>query len=290
MRVIFCSCAKLQSFAPQLVWERIRHERPDVLLLLGDNIYLDRNDHVDPRELSEELRRLYAAQFAEENFARLLADLRERHGRVLAIYDDHDFIGDERLGGEDESSLASAARAEFVRAFQPVQTGDDVYHATQVGDVLFVVCDTRFYRRSPSVSATDRNAVLGEAQWTWLEQTLASASAPFIVIAASTNFHRFRDEAWEQYPVAFTRLRQLLLGRAGALIVSGDIHNNDSYDESGVIELVSSGVSRQGLVFGGLRENYGILDFDSLGVSVEFKGLKPRQRSRFRIDLASWQL
>lgn len=169
-------------------------------------------------------------------------------------------------------------------------TGSDVYYSKQLGNILLLVCDARFYRRAPQVSRKDRNAILGEPQWNWLEALLAASQATFVVLASSSNFHRFGDEAWEQYPAAFERLRQLLAGRKGALIVSGDIHNNENYDESGVIELVSSGVSRSGFVFGGRRENYGIMDFDTTGVDVQFKGLKRREQAHFRIDLSKWRL
>lgn len=290
MRLLFASCSKLQSFSPQPVWDRIRAERPDALLLLGDNIYLDENRHRDPRVLAAELRTLYAAQFAEESFSRLLTDLRDRGAPLFATYDDHDFLGDDRYGGDEEPSLREAARAELVRAFQPPQTGSEVYSATQLGDLLLLVCDTRFHRRSPLVSGADRNAILGEAQWSWLESHISATESTFIAVATSSNFHGFRDQSWERYPAAFERLRNLLCGRAGAMVLSGDVHNNDSYDESGVIELVSSGVSRAGRVWSGPRENYGVLDFDGAGVTVEFKGLKPRQRSRFRVEIASWEL
>ena len=36
------SCANIQQVNPQPVWSEIRAERPDVLLLLGDNIYATR--------------------------------------------------------------------------------------------------------------------------------------------------------------------------------------------------------------------------------------------------------
>ena len=89
---------------------------------------------------------------------------------------------------------------------------------------------------------------------------------------------------------AFERLRQLIGNRKGALLISGDIHSNQSYDDSGVIELVSSGVSRRGIVFGGLRENFAVLAFGKQGVSVQFRGRKKRDQASFRIELDEWTL
>lgn len=90
------SCAKLQQVDPQPVWSEIAALRPDVLLLLGDLVYLDHDRHDDPAALAAELRRLYDAQFAEANFAALRADLAARGAALLSIYDDHDFLGNNR--------------------------------------------------------------------------------------------------------------------------------------------------------------------------------------------------
>ena len=66
MKIAVASCTKLQQTNPQQVWSEIQNERPDVLLLTGDNIYLDHDNHKDPAKLREELQRLYAAQLAEQ--------------------------------------------------------------------------------------------------------------------------------------------------------------------------------------------------------------------------------
>lgn len=140
MKLAVASCSKLQQVNPQPVWSEIKAEKPDVLLLLGDNIYLDHDHHSN----------------AEPNFAPLLADLRARNAPVIAIYDDHDFLGNNRYGGDHDPALANAARAEFVLAFSPTMTGKDLYHRRTIGNVDIVLLDERFYRRSPASSRTDR--------------------------------------------------------------------------------------------------------------------------------------
>jgi alkaline phosphatase D len=291
MKIAVASCCKIQSINPQPVWRLIKQEAPDVLLLIGDNIYLDHDRHNDPAELASELRDRYSAQFAEPSFASLLADLRTRNAPVIAIYDDHDFLGNNRYGGDHAPALREAARAEFVGAFGPKMTGSDVYSIARLGLVDIVVLDERFYRTSPSVSGSDRDAVLGQAQWAWLEQTLnADTNAKYTLIASSTTLHTFGDESWEQYPSAFQRLTTLLSGRKGALVVSGDVHRNATYDDSGVIEIVTSGVARNGIVFGSPRENYGFLTFDEKKLHVDLRSLKVGGRFDFSIPLSKWVL
>jgi len=290
MKLVFASCSRLQVVNPQPVWDEIRAERPDALLLLGDNVYLDRDDHDDAPALAAELAQRYAAQLAEPHFAALRADLRTRGAALLVGCDDHDFLGNDRCGGDFPVALREAARTELIRAFDPPRTGDELHASLRLGPVRVVMLDTRFHRRAAAVSAADPDAVLGAAQWAWLEAELARRDTPFVVVASSSTVHAWRGEAWEHYPAAFARLRGRLRGRPGALVVAGDIHANGMYDDSGIVELVSSGVARRGAVFGGERRNFGVLDFDADGVSVNLRSNKPGDRLSARIALDDWAL
>ena len=117
MKIAIASCAKVQDLSAPAAWDEIRARRPDALLVLGDKFYLDRNDLVEAQALGAELRTLYQRQFAQPQFGALLADLHSRGGRQFAVYDNHDFLGDKRCGGDAETGLCTAAWAEFVRAF-----------------------------------------------------------------------------------------------------------------------------------------------------------------------------
>ena len=139
MKVAAASCAKVQSLPSQPAWAEIQAEQPDVLLLLGDNIYLDRDGHTESDALATELRSLYLRQFAQPEFAALVADMKRRACRVVAIYDDHDFLGNNRYGGDNSPALCEAARGEFVRAFAPQQTGTEVYSVYRLGLVDLVI-------------------------------------------------------------------------------------------------------------------------------------------------------
>ena len=290
MKIVAASCTKLQDTHPQPVWRDIAAERPDALVLHGDNVYLDHDRHDDPLELGAELDGLYAAQLAEPSFAALLTDLRVRGKPVLAMYDDHDFLGNNRYGADHGNALRVAARAAFVRAFGPVMTGGDVYSFQRFGLVDVIVLDERFYRRNPDVSGHERNAILGGAQWAWFEACLAMPRAPYLVVVSTTTLHTFGDESWEQYPAAMQRMLGLLRGRNGALVLSGDVHRNATYDDSGVIEIVTSAVARRGLFFGTQRANYAVLTFGTTGLNVDLRSLKVSWRFNFDIPLANWVL
>ncbi|MFT3819928.1 MAG: alkaline phosphatase D family protein [Rubrivivax sp.] len=289
-KLAFASCARIQDLPRQPAWDEIRAEQPDALLLLGDNVYLDEDRHGSAEALAAELRERYRQQRAEPGFAALLADLRRRGKAVMAIYDDHDFLGDGRCGADHDGALREAARAELRHAFDPVTTGADVYRRQCFGLVDVIVLDARFYRRRPLPVDADPDAVLGAAQWQWFERQLQACTAPYLAVASSITLHHFAGESWELYPGAFGRLRGLLQARRGALLLSGDVHRNAVYDDSGVIEIVSSAVARRGQVFGALRKNYGLLAFDARGVRVELRSLKVGSRFDFRIGLDDWRL
>ena len=290
LKIVAASCANLREVPEPPVWAEIRAERPDVLLLLGDNVYLERDDHTDAAMLAMDLRSQYAAQFAQPGFADLVADLRARDAHLEAIYDDHDFVGDNRCGASCAEGLRQAARAEFIAAFAPVCTGADVYRHRRLGPVDLVVLDERYYRTVLQASATDPDAILGAAQWAWFEGVVQRCAAPYLVVASSTTLHSFGDQSWEQYPAAFARMTSLLRGRTGALVVSGDAHRNAAYDESGVIEIVTSAVAQRSRSFGNVRRNYGVLTFESAALRVELRSLKVGGRFDFTVPMSNWSL
>jgi phosphodiesterase/alkaline phosphatase D-like protein len=289
MKIAAASCTKLADDPDQTVWTLIRREQPDVLLLMGDNVYLRSNRHTDPVRLEHGLGNRYAEQLAQKRFAALLKDMKARGKPVLAIYDDHDFLGDNRTGTDNPLELRRAARRALVEAFDPPTTDGQVYSVSRLGLVDVVVLDTRFHRAPPG--STSVNAVLGAKQWTWLEATLAAATpAKYTVVVSSTTFHRFGDESWELYPKAAARLRTLLAGRRGALVIAGDIHRNYAYDDDGVVEIITSGAARKGVTYGAPRRNYAILDFTPASVHVQLHSLKVNGRFDFTIPRARWAL
>ena len=288
-KIAFASCCKLQKVNPQPAWAEIQLEKPDVLLLLGDNIYLDKDSHDDPAALTAELALLYRAQLREPNFSALLADMKARGKPVLATYDDHDFLGDNRVGAANPA-LRDSAREQLVAAIDPVRTGDDVYSSQWHGNVRIVVLDTRYHRDLLPGAADQRDAILGARQWQWLEAELERKDSPFVLVVSSTAFHRYGvNEAWSYYTAAFQRLRDLLRHRSGAMVASGDIHDNELKDKSGVIEVVSSGVARPGKGHGE-RRNYGLLVFDETGVDIDLRGEPPKGVFPMRVLLSDWRL
>jgi len=290
MNIIITSCCKLQQIPSQPVWEDIKNEQPDVLLLIGDNIYLNHDKHKDPARLQAELRKLYGEQLSEPHFQELITDITERGASLLAIYDDHDFIGNNRYGGDNDPTLREVARKELINTFSVPTTQDDVYSVSKTHLVDIIVLDERFYRTKPAISKNDRDAILGDRQWEWLEDTISSSISPYLMIASSSTYHHFIGESWEKYPKAFNRLNKLISNRKGAFIVSGDVHRNALYDDSDVMEVVTSAVARKSIVFGKKRQNYGVLTFDDEGMNIDLRSFKAGWRFNVTVALNNWSL
>jgi hypothetical protein len=199
-------------------------------------------------------------------------------------------LGDNRYGADFDPALRAAARFEFQRALTPHRIGQEAYSVHSFGVVDVIQLDVRYHRSAPQQSRDDRDAVLGAAQWKWFTDCVAASRAPFLLLAQSTTFHAFASESWEEYPVAFARMREMLRARAGALVISGDVHRNALYDDSGVIEVVTSGVAGRGSIFDAYRQNYCILTFDPGSVRIELRSLKVHGRFDVRIPLAAWTL
>lgn len=117
MKIAFTSCMDATRVPHQPVWKKIKALGPDVLLLLGDNIYMDWRDlgqsdwrrFIDEKgdraldEFAHDMHRRYELQANVPEFRELLADLQERRKAVLVTWDDHDFAWNNSLGDAPES-------------------------------------------------------------------------------------------------------------------------------------------------------------------------------------------
>lgn len=123
-RIAFSSCMNAERCPEQPVWDAIAAQKPDLLLLLGDLIYMDWGlaslarvpaakqaweDHKDKAEqaFAEEMHWRYALQWAVPGFAKLVSSMRTRQG-VLLAWDDHDFAWNNALGIDGKEAVHGA--------------------------------------------------------------------------------------------------------------------------------------------------------------------------------------
>lgn len=235
-RIAFGSCAKQNK--PQPIWDAIAETKPDVFLMIGDNIYGDTED-------MQVLRDKYDQLLAKPGFRKLRQTV-----PVLATWDDHDYgVND----GGDEYPKKRESQQVFLDAFGVEQDDarrnrEGVYSSHLFGPpgkrVQIILLDTRYFR-SPLVRSsrrvepgegyrgvyapnTDPNTtILGEAQWKWLAQTLKTP-ADVRIIASSIQVLADEHgwEMWGNFPHERKRLMQLIAETKadGVVMLSGDRH------------------------------------------------------------------
>ncbi|MCA9078984.1 MAG: alkaline phosphatase family protein [Planctomycetaceae bacterium] len=229
-RILFGSCIKQEQPLP--IVDAMLREQPQLLLMLGDNIYADTADMAVMQAKYETL-----AQHPE--FRRLKAAC-----PILATWDDHDYgLND---GGADFPKRDAAQRL-FVdfwgdRADSPRRTRPGVYEAHIYGPpgqrVQIILLDTRYFRSplkqgerrvgGPYVPDNDpTKTMLGEAQWAWLAEQLKTP-AEFRLIGTSIQFAASDagQETWSNFPREQQRLVELIASTKanGVVLLSGDRH------------------------------------------------------------------
>jgi phosphodiesterase/alkaline phosphatase D-like protein len=114
MKIAFASCMDAYRVPQQPVWDEINRRQPDVLLLLGDQIYMDWGDLGESNwkkawdkdatktlaNFAEEMHARYKRQWEVDSFRTLIADMVARKGSasVQLTWDDHDFAWNNRDG------------------------------------------------------------------------------------------------------------------------------------------------------------------------------------------------
>ena len=246
-RIAFGSCARQDKEQP--IWDAILAAKPDLLILLGDNVYLDTRD-------AEEMKKKYAQLAAKPNFQKVRETI-----PIVAIWDDHDF-------GENDAGADYPMKDETRRQFcdfwgeaatSPRRTRDGVYTSYVFGPdgqrLQLLLPDLRWNRTpiakldlngvdyetwatakheaglpvpGPYVRDPERKAtMLGETQWTWLEQQL---QVPADVRVLCSSLQLIADfpgwEAWINYPHDHQRLMQAIRAHKanGLFAISGDTH------------------------------------------------------------------
>lgn len=253
-RILLASCNDEEQISPALA--RLAREEADLLLMLGDNVYGDRDgpayQNNDPDLM--ELRRSFADLAASEEFQAA----RAAHPMMVA-WDDHDYGANDAGRDFPFRRFAERIHERFwgLDTEKDVGNWDGTYYARSFGPqgqrVQIIMLDTRFFRSGLTPtdewgapgkeryipSTADAQDMLGASQWTWLENQL-SAPADIRLIVSSIQVlpttHGF--EAWATLPDERQRLFDLVQrsGANGVVFLSGDRHTSFLYRDETVLD------------------------------------------------------
>ncbi len=114
MKIVFTSCMDAERVPTQPIWSKIAADLPDVLMLLGDQIYMDWGDFGTSNwktavekdgdraveEFKIDMHRRYSMQWAVPQFKDLICEfVQKKQARDLHItWDDHDFAWNNSVG------------------------------------------------------------------------------------------------------------------------------------------------------------------------------------------------
>ncbi|MHC5005957.1 MAG: alkaline phosphatase D family protein [Planctomycetota bacterium] len=241
-RIAIGSCAF--QWDEQLIWDAVIAAEPDLFLYVGDAIYGDFDGEKVYDVSRESLLREWGVLAAVPSFQRLAANV-----PVMAVWDNHDYG---RAEGGAEFALKDMSKRIFLDFFgypaeARVRDHSGIYHAKVFGPagrrVQIIMLDTR-YNKGPYVLAerpegaggslgkfapqTDTTVtLLGEEQWTWLEQQLREpAEVRFVVSSSQIVADQKGMDEWGNYPHERRRLFDLIesTDANGVVLLSGNVH------------------------------------------------------------------
>jgi len=234
-RIALGSCARQDR--PMPIWSAVSTVKPDVLLMLGDNIYGDTEDMTV-------LRQKYDLLAADRGFGMIRNTV-----PIIAVWDDHDY-------GANDSGHEYPKRRESQQVFldffkipedSVVRKRQGIYRAMVVGPVgrrvQFICLDTRFHRTPLASIPKDKRVkglglyvptedpgatILGNQQWDWLAGMLQKPAEIRIILSSiqvASAEHGW--EHWGQFPGERAKLLKTIreAEAAGVIVVSGDRHS-----------------------------------------------------------------
>ena len=266
-RILVASCLN-EEIEPAPALEKIAREKADLFLMIGDNVYGDRDgrNYVTDQADLDELRESFSDLAARPDFQAV----RAAHPMMVA-WDDHDFGANDAGKDFPFRRLAERIHERFWGLEkQDVGAWPGTYYARTFGPegqrTQIIMLDTRFFRTS--LTPTDEWGVkgkeryipskdahqdmLGTDQWTWLENQLQKPADLRLIVSSvqvlPTDGHGW--EAWSRLPKEQERLYSLIDASHanGVVFVSGDRHTAFLYRKDGVLpypayELTASSVN-----------------------------------------------
>ena len=205
------------------IFERIRAQSPDLMLWLGDNVYLREVDWWSPQGIDHR----YRHARAEPDLQPLLAAAAH-----YATWDDHDY----GPNNSDRSYIHKGAALDTFADYWPnpthgLPTVPGVFTHFAWADAEFFLLDDR-YHRAPKDAPPAEQTILGTEQLQWLLDALTASNATFKVVVSGGQVLN-PVEVFETYANVAPAERAFLLDQIaarqidGVVFLSGDRHHGE---------------------------------------------------------------
>lgn len=202
------------------IFDAIAAAQPDAMLWLGDNVYLQQPDFLDPSAMA----RRYQRQRTFGPLQKLLTATAH-----VAIWDDHDYGPN---NADASYVMKGATRALFERYWPNPSFGlPDVpgtFGVVRYGDVDVFLLDNRWHRSPNRAPDGPDKTMYGSAQLAWLRNALTYSQAPVKLVAGGGQFlnRANRFEGWNHFAHEQKAFLEFLHERRieGVVFLSGDRH------------------------------------------------------------------
>ena len=258
-------------------WTTIGQTQPDILLLLGDNVYSD-----DP-QTPEMQHYCYYRRQSRPEFRALVAST-----PVYSIWDDHDFGTNDCSGGPriEVPSWKRPVYEVFRRNWvNPYYGGGDgqpgCFYDFYIGDVHFIMLDGRYYRNLQPV-AGEHSTMLGPVQRAWLLDRIRHSTGRLRVLCSPVPWvyeaKGDSKDTWNGFQNERTQIFDFLSSEKvdGVVLISADRHRSDLWkidrpDGYTLYEFNSSRLTNQHVhremeqaIFSfNKKQSFGLVDFDT---------------------------
>jgi alkaline phosphatase D len=272
-RIVFGSCAHQEKPLP--IFKAMLAAKPELTLMLGDNIYADTEDMAIMKEK-------YDKALSNADYQAL-----RQSCRFMGIWDDHDY-------GKNDAGAEYAKKKESqqllldffgVPADAPLRKQEGIYQSATFGppgkQVQVIMLDGRYFRspmrrgkREPGMTYTPYIAVndpaatmLGDEQWKWLaEQLKQPAQIRLLVSGIQVVAEDHGFEKWMNFPLEREKLYKTIEDSkaGGVIILSGDRHLAE-------LSMATDAIG------------YPLYDLTSSGLNQADKNWRPLERNRHRV-------
>ena len=254
--IIFGSCSNQNNKMDH--WQTIINYEPDLLILLGDNVYGDFNN-----ESANQLKQAYKKLFLDF-FSVNSNDIRYKRD---GIYNSNDI-----LLFNKKIKIVSLD----TRSFK-----DD-----------FILNQDRSLNKKYKIDYNKNKTILGKEQWKWLnnefkkEYDLLILLSSFQVLSTSHGWEKWNNIFYER-----EKLLKLLNKNRFSLILSGDRHLAGIYNYKNIYEITASSfnqrtfntIEKDNLRVGELvnKNNFGIMELDKTNIKIKLIAAKRKTKEVF---------
>lgn len=265
------------GFVPnnERMWTTILNRKPQLLLMLGDNVYIDRP--TSPHRS----RYTYYRRQSRPEWRKLVA-----HAPTFSIWDDHDFGTNDCSGGPaiDKPAWKPLVWRIFTQNWVnppygggPRQPG--CWYKFSWGDVDFVMLDCRYYRTG---RGKEDGTMLGPVQKAWLKETLKECRGTFKVLCSSVpwDFRTKGDskDTWNGFRNEREEIFSLIEKNEieGVVLMSADRHRSDAwrierpsgydfyeFNSSRLTNQAAHGTKAEAIFSYNARQSFGLVTFDT---------------------------